>query len=217
MLIMVPLTHVNVNRLKAVSLHAPHLAIITEYAEKGNLYDLLQDPELKLRWSDPLLRLSVEVSDGLAYLHANKVIHFDIKSANILVMSTFTARITDFGTAIRFTGEKWVVCLVGACGRARRTLSRSPSLSFALSPLPPPPGPSSAKPWAHRCGLHQRFGTANLAPPLPMSLASAFCSLRSRRDRFPTQESHMPISSKTSPPASCCQSFPMRCHLRSGT
>ncbi|WVO17133.1 hypothetical protein L204_104823 [Cryptococcus depauperatus] len=43
-----------------------------------------------------------ELSDGLNHIHSNGVIHFDIKPANILISSTGSLKIGDFGLATRW-------------------------------------------------------------------------------------------------------------------
>lgn len=44
-------------------------------------------------------RIAVDIAEGLAYLHANSVLHLDLKSPNILLMSDYTAKIADVGLA----------------------------------------------------------------------------------------------------------------------
>jgi hypothetical protein len=42
-------------------------------------------------------RLGVEVSSALAYLHANRIVHRDVKPANVLLEPDLTAKLSDFG------------------------------------------------------------------------------------------------------------------------
>ena len=42
------------------------------------------------------LRVVAEVAAGMAYLHANNVVHRDLKSPNVLLDDALCARITDF-------------------------------------------------------------------------------------------------------------------------
>ena len=44
-------------------------------------------------------RIALDVARGLHFLHARSVVHFDLKSANILLARDFTAKIADVGLA----------------------------------------------------------------------------------------------------------------------
>jgi serine/threonine protein kinase len=76
----------------------PHLAIVTEFAEGGNLKELLRSP-CKLPWSIRL-RIVSEVAEGIHYLHSRdpKIVHRDIKAENVLLTGAeLSVRIADFG------------------------------------------------------------------------------------------------------------------------
>ena len=44
-------------------------------------------------------RIALDVARGLHFLHSNKIVHFDLKSANILLARDNTAKIADVGLA----------------------------------------------------------------------------------------------------------------------
>ena len=72
--------------------------IISEYVENGNLRAYIYDKSKPFPWR---LRLSfaTDIARALAYLHARKCIHRDIKGENLLVTSNGRLKITDFGFA----------------------------------------------------------------------------------------------------------------------
>lgn len=84
----------------------PHLAIVSEYMQRGSLFKVLRKGgNVPL---EPRLQRSVAVSvaRGMAYLHAMSppLIHLDLKSPNILVDDRWRIKIGDFGLSrSRFT------------------------------------------------------------------------------------------------------------------
>lgn len=66
--------------------------LVIEYAEGGDLLTYLGNtPDLNI------LSIFEQIASGLDYLHKNDVIHRDLKPDNILVTSSGTAKISDFG------------------------------------------------------------------------------------------------------------------------
>ncbi|OSD03678.1 kinase-like protein [Trametes coccinea BRFM310] len=72
--------------------------IISEYIENGNLRMYIHDKSKPFPWR---LRLSfaTDIARALAYLHARKCIHRDLKGENLLVTANGRLKITDFGFA----------------------------------------------------------------------------------------------------------------------
>ncbi|GBE87112.1 kinase-like protein [Sparassis latifolia] len=72
--------------------------IISEYIDNGNLRMYIHDKSKPFPWR---LRLSfaTDIARALAYLHARKCIHRDLKGENLLVTSNGRLKITDFGFA----------------------------------------------------------------------------------------------------------------------
>ena len=105
-------------------------SIVTELMEKGDLTDVLHDPENEFT-SLQLASFAHQVSLGLEYLHQQKpnaIVHCDLKTENILVDEHFVCKIADFG----------LTTVTGANNGAQRKRSRGSSfkqLSFGkLSP-----------------------------------------------------------------------------------
>ncbi|KAK7035375.1 hypothetical protein VNI00_011906 [Paramarasmius palmivorus] len=72
--------------------------IVSEFIENGNLRLYIHDKSKPFPWR---LRLSfaTDIARALAYLHARKCIHRDLKGENLLVTSNGRLKITDFGFA----------------------------------------------------------------------------------------------------------------------
>ncbi|KAG8931078.1 hypothetical protein FRC02_003253 [Tulasnella sp. 418] len=72
--------------------------IISEFIENGNLRQYIYDKSKPFGWR---LRLSfmTDIARALAYLHARKCIHRDLKGENLLLTSNGRLKITDFGFA----------------------------------------------------------------------------------------------------------------------
>ncbi|KAL0051702.1 hypothetical protein WJX82_000648 [Trebouxia sp. C0006] len=85
--------------------------MVMEYLEGGDLYHAIaNDSTGRFSWyrRDPATgakspglgrRIALDTARGLHFLHSRKIVHFDLKSANILLSRDFTAKIADVGLA----------------------------------------------------------------------------------------------------------------------
>jgi serine/threonine-protein kinase CTR1 len=78
------------------------LCIITELAERGCLYDVINQVPHEMTWAR-IKSIALDSCRGLAYLHNQTppLLHRDLKSANVLISESFVAKISDFGIAKR--------------------------------------------------------------------------------------------------------------------
>lgn len=58
--------------------------VSAEYMSGGSVYDYLHKQKAVLKMP-MLLRVAIDVSKGMDYLHQNKIIHRDLKAANLLM------------------------------------------------------------------------------------------------------------------------------------
>ncbi|CAG8621327.1 12539_t:CDS:2, partial [Cetraspora pellucida] len=72
--------------------------LIMEYADGGNLQEFIKKNNHLLNW-DKRLELACQITNGLYYLHSEKIIHRDLHDKNIVIHDE-KAKITDFGNAI---------------------------------------------------------------------------------------------------------------------
>ncbi|KAH8922637.1 Pkinase-domain-containing protein [Atractiella rhizophila] len=92
--------HPNIVRLFDVIETEKYIGIVLEYASGGELFDhILAHRYLRER---DATRLFSQLISGVAYLHAKKVVHRDLKLENLLLDRNRNIIITDFGFANRF-------------------------------------------------------------------------------------------------------------------
>jgi serine/threonine protein kinase len=94
------LNHDNIIKIYAAEEEQGTPYIVMEYFPGSPLSSLL-------RASNPLtlrttLNIALQVADALAYAHAQKIVHGDIKPANVLIDSRGRVKVTDFGITAAF-------------------------------------------------------------------------------------------------------------------
>ncbi len=112
------LTHRNLVTLYGLSTSPKRL--IMEFCDLGSLWDVLHRTQLD--W-DTKQKIARQVTKGIAFLHANEVMHRDLKSLNILVTSGWVVKIADFGLS------KWQE---GFTPRADTTTTKGGSIGTPL-------------------------------------------------------------------------------------
>eukprot|EP00004_Rigifila_ramosa_P008037 TRINITY_DN191_c3_g1_i7.p1 TRINITY_DN191_c3_g1~~TRINITY_DN191_c3_g1_i7.p1 ORF type:complete len:796 (-),score=217.78 TRINITY_DN191_c3_g1_i7:33-2420(-) len=108
------LRHINVVRLVGVCTQPDRTGLVTDLAERGSLAAVLAReamPELRL------VSVLCGVLCGLHFLQQNRVIHRDVRAANVLLTGEWTAKLSDFGLSVRV--DETTRSAVGAVGSLR--------------------------------------------------------------------------------------------------
>ncbi|KAG8378432.1 hypothetical protein BUALT_Bualt08G0136700 [Buddleja alternifolia] len=98
------LNHKNLVRLLGYCEDCNERVLVYEYMENGTLFDHLHKLQCSplMSWGGRI-KVALDAARGIEYLHeyaVPRVIHRDIKSSNILLDATWTAKVSDFGLSL---------------------------------------------------------------------------------------------------------------------
>ncbi|CAL5385754.1 unnamed protein product [Camellia sinensis] len=108
--IMKRVRHPNVVLFMGAVTQRPHLSIVTEYLPRGSLYRLIHRADAgEVLDQRRRLRMALDVAKGINYLHclSPPVVHWDLKSPNLLVDKNWTVKVCDFGLS-RFKANTFI-------------------------------------------------------------------------------------------------------------
>ncbi|CAB4418538.1 unnamed protein product [Rhizophagus irregularis] len=87
--------HSNINRFLGVTNDSMSYTLVLEYANEGNLRDYLRNNFASLNWNRKI-KMALDITNGLKFLHSKEIIYRDLHSKNILV-NNGKLLIADFG------------------------------------------------------------------------------------------------------------------------
>ncbi|KAG0556393.1 hypothetical protein KC19_11G050500 [Ceratodon purpureus] len=126
--------HRNLIALLGCCFETENPMFICEYMPNGSLHDALFVHNLPLNWAQRM-SIAKDVASALLYLHeetASRIIHRDVKPANILLDEKMNARVADFGLA-RLVADQETVDLVTNVMGTRGYLAPEYALNGQLS------------------------------------------------------------------------------------
>ena len=95
------LNHPNICTIYEVGEADGQVYIVMEYV-RGKALSELARPDMP---ADSIIRYGIQIADALAHAHSHRIIHRDLKTANILITREGRAKLLDFGLAKRTEGE----------------------------------------------------------------------------------------------------------------
>merc|ERR1719213_542080 len=101
--------------------HDKQLYIFLEYMPEGSLRAKLN--EFGAFQEDLCATLTKQILSGLCYLHQEKVLHRDLKCANLLLAAWVCVKISDFGCSRWISSDDQAKTLIGSPLGWRRSFS----------------------------------------------------------------------------------------------
>ncbi|MED6200146.1 hypothetical protein PIB30_082337 [Stylosanthes scabra] len=110
--------HFNLVRLYGFCFEENLTALVYEYMENGSLDKYLLQENNVLGF-EKLHEIAVGTARGIAYLHEEcqqRIIHYDIKPANILLDRNFNPKVADFGLAMLYNRDSTHISMTAGGG-----------------------------------------------------------------------------------------------------
>ena len=111
------LSHPNLIKLSKVLYLDEFYVLVLEWCENRDLYQYLCNYTILAQYldsNDPtylpipeILNFSLQIANGLQYLHEKNIAHCDLKFENILLTNDKTLKIADFGSCVECSKEKY--------------------------------------------------------------------------------------------------------------
>ncbi|GAA0172077.1 non-receptor serine/threonine protein kinase [Lithospermum erythrorhizon] len=96
--IMRRIRHKNVVQFMGACTKPSNLCIVTEFMSRGSVYNFLHKERGAFKLPT-LLKVAIDVAKGMDYLHQNKIVHRDLKTANLLMDEHNVVKVADFGVS----------------------------------------------------------------------------------------------------------------------
>ena len=100
------LHHPHVLQLYEVILTESHIWMVTELCSGGELYDVVESRGA-LHESEAY-KYFAQLCDAVAYIHAQGIVHRDLKLENILLDAQGHVKVSDFGFTREFEPHRWL-------------------------------------------------------------------------------------------------------------
>lgn len=126
MSVMEMLNHPNIIQYYGVEVHRDKVNIFMEYCEGGSLANLLEHGRIEDEMVTQVYTL--ELLEGLAYLHESGIVHRDIKPENILLDFNGIIKYVDFGAARKIARNGTVIPRASmSMNKSKHTVNNSAS------------------------------------------------------------------------------------------
>ncbi|XP_073305499.1 mitogen-activated protein kinase kinase kinase 5-like isoform X1 [Primulina huaijiensis] len=193
------LKHPNIVQYYGCEIIEDRLCIYLEYVHPGSINKYVRE-HCGAMTESIVRNFTRHVLSGLAYLHGSKIIHRDIKGANLLVDTSGVVKLADFGLAKHLTGHHIELSLKGTPHwmapevlQAVMRKDANPELAYGvdiwsigctvIEMLTGNP------PWSEHNGVQAMFNVLNKTPPIPEALSAEgkdflqWCFQRKPEDR----------------------------------